>query len=174
MEIMELYDKHRTALNETAVRGTKLPEGKYRVVVHICVFNEKNQMLVQQRQSCKKAFPNLWDITAGGQVSYGETSEQGAERELYEELGIHIDMSQMRPSFTMNFNDGFDDIYLIRNADIDLNSLKLQEEEVQNAKWASQEEILSMIEDKTFINYHKSYIALLFTTFDENGSFSEN
>ena len=39
MEIMDLYDKNRQPLNETAVRGTALPEGKYRIVVHLCIFN---------------------------------------------------------------------------------------------------------------------------------------
>ena len=75
---------------------------------------QKDEMLIQQRQSTKGIFPDLWDITAGGQVSAGETSSQSVERELSEELGIDIDMSDMRPRFTMNFSDGFDDVYLIR------------------------------------------------------------
>ncbi len=171
MEIMDLYDRDRLPLHETAVRGTTLPEGKYRVVVHICVFNDKNEMLIQQRQSSKKVFPNLWDITAGGQVSAGESSAAGAERELAEELGLHIDMSQMRPAFTMNFGDGFDDVYLVR-CNVKEEELSLQEEEVQAVKWASQSAILAMIRERTFIRYQEHYIGLLFTMLDEEDIFT--
>ena len=170
MEIMDLYDKNRQPLNETAVRGTALPEGKYRIVVHLCIFNEKDEMLIQQRQSTKGIFPDLWDITAGGQVSAGETSSQSVERELSEELGIDIDMSDMRARFTMNFSDGFDDVYLIRK-NVDICTVKIQEEEVQAVKWASETEILDMIGCGDFIPYHESYIHLLFNTIDKDGTF---
>ena len=88
MEVIDLYDRNRQLLNETAVRGEKLPKGRYRLVVHICLFNEKDEMLIQQRQTTQKHFPNMWDLTVGGQVSAGETSWQGIQRELSEELGI--------------------------------------------------------------------------------------
>lgn len=172
MEIMDLYDKDRQPLHETSVRGVKLPKGKYRIVVHICIINDKNEMLIQQRQSTKKIFADMWDITAGGQVSAGETSAESAERELAEEMGIHIDMSDMRPSFTMNFDDGFDDVYLLRE-NVDIDQLTLQAEEVQSAKWATRDEILEMIDKGIFIHYHQSYIDLLFTMVDEDGTFSE-
>ena len=74
MEVIDLYDRNRQLLNETAVRGEKLPKGRYRLVVHICLFNEKDEMLIQQRQTTQKHFPNMWDLTVGGQVSAGETS----------------------------------------------------------------------------------------------------
>lgn len=169
--MMDLYDKNRQPLHETAVRGTELPKGKYRIVVHVCIFNEKDEMLIQQRQSSKQMFPDLWDITAGGQVSAGETGAESAERELAEELGIHIDMSDMRPMGTMNFKDGFDDVYLLR-AEVDISRLQLQKEEVQAAKWASQEEILRMIKNGEFIRYHESYIGLLFAMIDGDDTFS--
>ena len=72
-----------------------------------------NQMLIQQRQPYKKGWPNMWDLTVGGSALKGESSFQAAERELFEELGIKIDLSEKRPAFTINFENGFDDYYLI-------------------------------------------------------------
>ncbi len=170
MEIMDLYDKNRQPLHRTAVRGTTLPDGEYRIVVHICLFDRKGNMLIQQRQSSKTIFPDLWDITAGGQVGCGEDSAHGAQRELLEELGISISMTHLRPAFTMNFQDGFDDVYLII-ADIAPDTLALQQEEVKAVKLASHDEILDMIAQGTFIPYKKSYIDLLFDSHNESGSF---
>ena len=84
-----------------------------------------------------------------------------AEREVYEEIGYKLSLDGIRPSLTINFDKGFDDIYLIQK-DIDISKLKLQYEEVQSVKWASKEEILSMIDEEIFIPYHKSLIDLLF------------
>lgn len=46
-------------------------------------------------------------------------------RELEEEIGLKLDLSNTRPHLTVNFDEGFDDIYLVE-ADIDLDELTLQ------------------------------------------------
>ena len=170
MEIIDLYDKNKQLLEETAVRGDKLPKGRYRLVVHICLFNDKDEMLIQQRQTTQKHFADFWDVTVGGQVDSGETSSEGVQRELLEELGINIDMSEEIPKFTVPFKDGFDDIYLMRT-DISLEKLTIQKEEVQAVKWASEEEILDMIGCGEFIPYKEAYIHLLFAYIDGDSTF---
>ncbi|MGE7989096.1 NUDIX domain-containing protein [Lysinibacillus fusiformis] len=104
---------------------------------------------------------SLSDITCGGSAIAGDTSQQAASRELLEELGIHYNFEKVRPQFTINFERGFDDYYLIEY-DLNLNELTLQTEEVQAVKWASKEEILKLIELKKFIPYYESIIAFLF------------
>lgn len=162
MEKFDLIDKNRLSLGKTLERGdNNILEGEYRQVVHIAIFNSNNQMLIQQRQPTKKIFPNLWDISVGGSVISGETPCDAASRELLEELGIKIDFSNSRPVLTSNFKTGFDD-YFVVNKDIKLEELTLQIEEVKDAKWANLDEILRMIDNKTFIEYNKNFIKLLF------------
>ena len=163
MELWDAYDINRQLKGRELVRGEPLEKGDYHTVVHICLFNSKNQMLIQQRQPFKKGWSNLWDVTCGGSVLKGETSQQGAHRELLEEVGIDYDFTDIRPNFTINFYDGFDDFYLIEK-NIDICGLKLQYEEVQAVKWASLEEIIQMIEAGTFIPYFKSLITAAFET----------
>ena len=112
----------------------------------------------------------MWDITVGGSAICGETSQLEAEREVYEEIGYKLSLDGVRPSLTINFEKGFDDIYLIEE-DIDITKLKLQYEEVQSVKWASVEEIVDMINDNKFIPYHKSLIELLFSMRNKNGAY---
>ncbi len=168
MEQWDLYDKNRIKTNETVERGQSFSPDKYRVVVHLCIINSNNQMLIQQRTKDKNSWANLWDLSVGGHVVAGETSQQGIQRELLEELGLDMDFSEIRPSLTMNFNSGFDDIYIIRQ-DVELSSLTLQESEVQAVEFATLDEILEMIDNHTFIPYHKSYISLLFDLKDAMG-----
>lgn len=161
MEIWDLYDKDRIKTGETMVRGSQFKENTYHLVVHVCIFNLEGKMLIQQRQPFKDGWPNMWDITVGGSAVSGDTSQLAAEREVYEEIGYKLSLDGIRPSLTINFDKGFDDIYLIQK-DVDISNLKLQYEEVQSVKWSSKEEILSMIDEEIFIPYHKSLIDLLF------------
>lgn len=161
MELWDVYDTDRNKTGRTAVRGVAAKKGDYRLVVHVCIFNSKGEMIIQQRQPFKSGFPNMWDITVGGGAVHGDTSSSAAQRELFEELGLKLNLSGTRPHLTVNWEAGFDDIYLIEK-DIDLAELCLQYEEVQNVKWAGMDEILKMIDDGVFIPYHKSLFRLFF------------
>ncbi|MGN0342547.1 MAG: NUDIX domain-containing protein [Roseburia sp.] len=161
MEKWDLFTKERQCTGRTMVRGEAVPEGLYRMVVHVCIFNSKGEMLIQQRQVDKKGWANLWDLSVGGHSLAGENSCEAAMREVAEEIGLELSLEQKRPALTIDFADGFDDIYTLVS-DVDLASLTLQQEEVQAVKWATLDEITGMIDEGTFIPYHKSLIELLF------------
>ena len=136
------------------------------MVIHICIFNSDGKMLIQQRQPTKKGFPDMWDVTCGGCSVAGESSRDTVHRELKEELGLDLSFNDIRPKLTVNFDNGFDDFYLI-SKDIDLASLTLQAEEVQAVRWASMEEIFAMIDAGSFIPFFKSFLSLLFDMRDK-------
>ena len=71
MELWDIYDIDRVRTGRVAQRGKPaseggLGEGEYHLVVHICVFNGRGQLLLQQRQKDKEGYPNLWDVSAAG------------------------------------------------------------------------------------------------------------
>lgn len=172
MELWEIYDIDRQKTGRLAQRknGCPLPAGDYHLVVHICLFNQKGQLLIQQRQLHKAGYPGLWDVTAAGSALAGENSAAAAARELWEELGLRHDFSQERPHYTMNFPDGFDDVYLIRRDDVQLSDLRLQEEEVRDAKWATLDEIEAMLQTGEFIPYYPDLVRLWFAMRNHRGS----
>lgn len=161
MELWDIYDKDRSKTNRLAERGKPLAKGDFHLVVHICIFSPDGRMLIQQRQPFKQGWPNLWDVTVGGSAIAGENSAAAAGRELFEEIGCRVDFSDERPFLTLRFERGFDDWYLLEK-DVTLSELTLQQEEVQNVRWAGMEEILQMIEEGSFIPYYQSFIRLLF------------
>ena len=170
MELFDLYNEQRQPTGENMVRGGAVPAGRYRLVVHICVFNSNGQLLIQQRQPFKKGWSNMWDVTVGGAVTAGETRQQGAHRELLEELGLDVDFEGAVPAFSTTFQGGFDDIYILRR-DVDVSALHLQPEEVQAVKWAGKDEILAMIGNQTFIPYSKAFVEYLFFRSNHWGNF---
>ncbi|MCD8914327.1 NUDIX domain-containing protein [Staphylococcus simulans] len=161
-EMLDLYDQYRQALKGQVVeRGHQLPEGTYHLVVHVCVFNQKGEMLIQQRKQDKKLWPGLWDFSAAGAVMQGETSNQAAQREVKEELNLDLDFTLMRPQLAMTYTAGFDDIYLIQG-DIDETDITIEPEEVEAIRFVNRETLLNMLDSKTFINYKPGLISLIF------------
>lgn len=169
MELFDLYTAEREKTDRKMVRGEPTPEGFYRLVVHVCIFDAEGRMLIQQRQPFNRGWSNLWDITVGGSAIAGDSSRSAAERETQEELGLTLDLSDVRSSLTVHWENGFDDYYLL-NRDVDTGSLRLQVEEVPAVRWASKEEILQMIDRGEFIPYEKSLIELLFFRKDHRSS----
>jgi len=161
MELWDIYDRNRNITGKTMMRGDAFPAGAFHLVVHVCVFNLRGEMLIQQRQPFKDGWPNMWDMTVGGSAVAGDSSQKAAERELLEELGLELDLTDTRPHLTVDYEFGFDDYYLIKK-EVDLDKLKLQYEEVQRVKWATKEEIFSLLECGEFIPYYKDLLGLLF------------
>lgn len=161
MEYWDLYDDNRELTGKTILRGDPIPQGFYHLVVHVCIFNSKGEMLIQQRHPFKKGWSNMWDLTVGGSAQAGDSSRRAAEREVLEELGVKLDLSRERPIMTIPFARGYDDLYVVE-MDLDLSTLKLQYEEVKEVKWATKNDIIQMIKEGIFIPYHISLIELLF------------
>ncbi|ATZ21712.1 NUDIX hydrolase [Mesoplasma tabanidae] len=170
MEILDLYDVTGNKTDQTMVRGTKPPKGFYRRKITIGIFNDKEEMLIQKVSQERKYWTGMWTPSVSGSVSTGETSQLTASREAKEELGLNIDFSDIRPAFTINFSEGFDDFYLIKK-EVKIEKLVLQKEEVAEVKWATKQQIIDMIKTGEFLPFHFEIIDLMFLLKDEQGSY---
>lgn len=168
-ELWDVYDLHRNKTGKLLPRGERLLEGEYHLTVHACVFNAEGKMLIQKRQPFKRGWSGLWDITVGGSAVAGESSQEAIMREMREEIGLSLNLSSVRPHLTVQFNEGFDDVYLIKK-DVDPSTLSLEYEEVEAVKWATLDEIFSMMDEGTFIPYQRHLISLFFDMKDAYGA----
>ncbi len=174
MEFWDVYDENRQLTGGSMVRGEPIKDGDYHLVVHVCVFNRKGEMLIQKRQPFKEGFSGMWDITVGGSAMRGESSREAAARELCEEVGLELDFTNILPHLSVNFRHGFDDIYLMQIEELDPDTLTLQYEEVERVRWATEQEILSMIVSGEFIPYYDHMIRLLFAMRQGYGTHQKN
>ena len=77
-EIYSRYQKHFTG-------GEKI-----RIGVAVALINLKNEILLEKRSDC-----GWWGVT-GGKLDLGETVQECAAREINEECGISIELSNLR------------------------------------------------------------------------------
>lgn len=148
MEQWDLYDENRNLTQLSVERGKTIPDGLRHLSVHIWIVNSKHEFLIQKRSANKKKFPNMWSMT-GGAVLKGESSAQGAIREASEELGIALNMHDAAIVHTILRKDNFVDVWLVHQ-DFDISQVKKQDEEVSEVKWASIDEINTLIQNNLF------------------------
>lgn len=153
MEILDVYNENRERTGRTHVRGRTVREGDFILVVHVWILNSRGEFLIQKRQPWKKLFPGMWDCAIAGAALTGDSSETAAVREAKEELDLDLDMDSAELVLTDKFSFGFDDIWLVRQ-DLDIESLHIQEEEVDLVTWARPSEIRDMAEKGDFIQYY--------------------
>ena len=168
-EIIDVYDPQHRRTGRCVRRGEPLVGEERLLVAHVCVLNGKNEMLCQRRQPAKKHYGGCWDLSAGGFVLSGEDSVQAACRELGEEIGIALEPEALRFLFTEPFSYVLDDYFLAR-AEADPSMLKLEEEEVAEARWFGEEEVEAMIKDGRFVDYPLEGISRVFRLAKEQQS----
>jgi isopentenyldiphosphate isomerase/GNAT superfamily N-acetyltransferase len=165
MELWNIYDQYRHKTGRIHERGQEMKERDYHLVVHVWMVNDNGEFLIQKRQPWKKGWSGMWDCAAAGSAILGDSSEQAAVREVKEELGIDLNISDGERLFTVKFACGFDDIWLVRQ-NVAIEDLHLQEEEVADARWASETEIREMADKGEFIPFN--YFDLLFDSVNSN------
>ena len=90
-----------------------------------------------------------WSYTSGI-VDTGESSLEGAIREVKEELGIDADEDKMQFLLSFKRKHNFVDVWLIED-DINITDLKLQQEEVSQVKYVSQSGLERIIKNGDFV-----------------------
>lgn len=146
LEFWDLYNENREKTNLQHQRGNAIAPGLYHLVVSIWIKNHDGNYLMSQRHP-NKTYPKCWECT-GGSVLSGETSLQGALREVKEELGITLEGSagQLIRSEHREATQDFYDVWLF-HSNATLSDLVLQKEEVINAKWMSKHEIKNLFDN---------------------------
>lgn len=171
MEYWDIYDESNSKTGRIKNSSDQAAKGEYHMVVHLCIFNSKNQMLIQKRQKTKSYLPGLWGLSCGGRAIAGETSQEAIKRELEEELGLDLDFAHKRPLLTLNFARGFNDIYAVKLDHLRLEDLSLQLEEVEEVAWASRRDIKDLLQEGEFIPIYESLADLFFDMQDHYGWF---
>ncbi len=155
MEIWDLYNENREVIGEH-IRCEKLPENAYHLVVHIWIRRSDGKFLISQRSADRKQFPLMWE-TVGGSVLKGESSLEGAVREVKEEVGIDLHPAEGTLAFSRirktvggkPFNDILDVWVFPYDGEVSLD--RATTNEVAQVKWLDSSEINRMLENGTMV-----------------------
>ncbi|MDR2896466.1 MAG: NUDIX domain-containing protein [Propionibacteriaceae bacterium] len=180
-ELWDLLDADCRPTGEQVIRPGSADDGVHRFFqvgdfhqVVVGALFRGDQMLIQRRVDDKEVWPGLWDLTAGGSVVTGESSRLAMRRELNEEVGVDIDFGAYRPAMTVAHDRGFTDYFLAdAPQSLSLADLRLQASEVQDARWASLDEIIELHAAGRFINYRPGFLEFIFALAGGNNVYGE-
>ncbi len=143
MEYLNLYDKLGNLTTEKGIRGIK--SDKLVGIVIIFIENSKGEFLIQKTSSAR----NSIFATTGGHVSFGSTFEEAVINEVKEELGVDITNENFVEVNTYIRDYYIQKVYYLKK-DIDMNDIKIQEDEVEYVEWISKERINELIKNNEF------------------------
>ena len=122
-------------------------EAHEKAVLHrafsVFVFNDKNELMLQQRAAHKYHSPNLWTNTCCSHQRVGETNIEAGKRRLQEEMGF---VTELHDTISFIYKAPFDnglteheyDHILVGNYN---DNPKINSEEVSDWKWMSLENV---------------------------------
>lgn len=152
MELWDLYDRNKIPLNKIHVRGEKLKDNEYHIVVNVLAMNKEGKLLITKRHP-DKPFGNQWEITGGSAVS-GESSVAAAKRELLEETGLKAEEQDLKYFGTAvrEKTNSIHDFYLYKG-DFSEKDISLQEGETVDFKIVTPDELKQMSKSGEVIDF---------------------
>lgn len=171
MEMIDLCDEQGQQLGQTVKRNQAHSEGLWHRTVHVWVQNTQGQLLLQQRSSLKDTNPNLWDVSAAGHISAGQSSVEAALRELEEEIGLVILEEELKYLFTVKhqytssdqtiLDNEHQDVYLVQK-EVKLTELLCDPAEVQAVAWISPADLQKHVssKDPSLVEHDQEYAQL--------------
>ena len=139
-------------------------DGDWHRAAHVWIIANDGRILLQRRSPRKENNPDLWDVSAAGHLSAGESAIEAAVRETGEELGLTIAgdelklVTTLRESCVLNggtyFDNEFHEIFAVRR-DVIIDALILDAEEVAEVKWVDE-----LRPDGSFVPHAEEYALL--------------
>ncbi len=152
MELWDVYDRSGRKTGAVKEKESEYLPGEYHLAMEAWVFNDRREILIQQRSWNRPILPGMWGLTTGRMV-VGEDSRQGCVRELKEELGLSVSPEELYFLRRIIRDDPLIwDIYFLRR-NVPAESLTLQREEVAQARWVSFRRFCELLEEKRIFRY---------------------
>ncbi len=142
-------------------RGTLDKEDIYRVSA-LWITNSNSQILLARRHHTKSRHPRKWGPAVAGTVDDGETYEKNIIKEAEEELGLKNIKPKIGPKTKTDNEYHHFTQWFILTVDLDITQFKIQEDEVEEIKWFSPEELKKQLQEtpEEFLPTMKKYFEL--------------
>jgi isopentenyl-diphosphate Delta-isomerase len=142
-EIFDVVDEHDAVIGQRPRREVHQLGLRHRAV-HVLVFNSHGELFLQKRSVKKDCCPGTWDSSASGHLEPGEPYDDGALRELREELGFILPATLTRLfKVAARPETGQEFVWVYRcQAE---GPFKLHPEEIETGGWFSPEHVNTWI-----------------------------
>lgn len=119
------------------------------------VIDSEKQRVLCQKRSALIPKPGMWTALFGGKSSPDETPLHTAQRELYEELGLHLADARFTfyEKFKVTERKQFEYVYLV-NWNGNISQTKLDPKEVSEVVWMDMIEVIELLKhDSSWFSY---------------------
>lgn len=155
-EIIDIVNAQGRLLGLRKRKNRAHRDGDWHRTAHVWVYNDRGEILFQQRSPTKDIFAGRWDIT-GGHLTAGEEYDEAVLRELEEELGVQVTIHDLEPFGIQQVvevderngivNREFQKIYLLRS-NRPASSFRLQTDEVTAVRFFRLDELRALLCDE--------------------------
>ena len=120
-----------------------MENNRFAIAVKCVIHNGKDILLLRKtkKEMIGDASNNSWDLP-GGRIQYKETVSQAVEREIREEVALHIETMQIKSAATVIRPDGTHLVILLHSCLSNERNVSLSKEH-EMYKCFKQEELLS-------------------------------
>lgn len=169
-ELIDVLNEDGTKTGEVVTRKEVHERGLWHRIVVIAVIDKERHLLMQQRSKYVKTNPEKWDVSVAGHVSAGQTSMGAAIREVKEEIGLEIKQEELTYITTYSeptrrqgdiIDNQFFDFYIVIKPKIEIESIHIQESEVENVKLCDLEEVKDKLENNMVVKRDIVYKEIL-------------
>ena len=166
MELLDVYDNDGKVTGRVVIRGDKtetLRDNEHIAVGVIFIQNNKGEFLIQKTSKEKGG-----EYTStGGHVDSGETPLESIKREVKEELGLNVDNDNIIELGYLLYDRPIRFMFYLKK-DIDIQTLKLQQEEVESAEFMSIDKIKELIDQGLMLASHAKIFNKVLQYLEEN------
>lgn len=131
----------------------------------VFIFNDKKELMLQQRAAHKYHSPLLWTNTCCSHQREGETNLEAGKRRLFEEMGFSVELKEV---FSFVYHAPFDNGLTEHELDFVMvgyfnEEPAINKEEVEDWKWMSLKEVKQDIEEHP--EFYTAWFKIIFQEF---------
>lgn len=165
-ELIDVLNEDGTKTGEIETRKHVHKNGLWHKVIVVAIIDKDGHLLMQKRSKKKNTNPGKWDVSVAGHVSAGQTSIEAAIREVKEEIGISLKEDDLKYMFTYKnghkikenyYSNHIFDFYLVQKEEIDLNTIKMQESEVEKVELCDLKQVIQRVENEEVVKRDTVY-----------------
>lgn len=154
-EPVDILDENANKTGEVVLKSEAHKKSLRHSGAHLWIYNSKGEVLLQLRHPTKVIRPNVWDVSAAGHITAGDTPKETVVREAKEELDLYVNPDNFifigvhkvdEPTPESWTHRVFNWTYMTQ-LEVDIKNLKLEKDEVTDIRWIPLDEFEADIHD---------------------------
>jgi isopentenyldiphosphate isomerase len=147
LEEIDVVDEQDAVVGR-AKRGEMRARRLRHRATYILLFNSGGQIFVHQRTADKDVYPSYFDVAVGGVVLSGESYDDGARRELEEEVGIST--AALRCILPLRYEDEANLVNGMVYSCTHDGPLRLDSKEIVSGEWLDLDQVIERVQRDPF------------------------